>query len=150
VRRPVFVKHTHAHVVPGKWQHRPIKSVSATVNQFQRVPESRRQPIINSTPRNVGEVARSQGMPAASRFSNDQPRRDVQRVEPRREAPRGESRRQPISRSAPQLPAASPLGLPQARPVAPSVSVSRAAGREVQRVEPRRSVSAAVREHRGR
>ncbi|HYN12237.1 MAG TPA: DUF3300 domain-containing protein [Burkholderiales bacterium] len=159
VRRPVFVKHTHLHVVPGKWQHRPTKSVSATVSQFQRVPESRRQPIINSTPRNASEAVRTQGMPAASRFSNDQPRRDVQRVEPRREAPRGESRRQPISRSTPQLPAAASASVPgfggqEVKRVLPAPRLERqeqrSAGREVHRVEPRRSASAAVREHRGR
>jgi hypothetical protein len=155
VRRPIFVKPTQVHVVPGRWQHRPSPSVGAVVRQIQRVPESARQPIVSS-------------MPAASRFSNDQPRRDVQRVEPRRESPRGESRRQPISRSAPQ-----PSGAPTAavsgivgrevqrlepRSVAPSMlpaqraerQEQRSAGREVHRVEPRRSASAAVREHRGR
>jgi hypothetical protein len=148
VRRPVFVKHTHAHIVPGKWQHRPTKSVSATVNHFQRVPESRRQPIINS-------------MPAASRFSNDQPRREARRVDPRREAPRAESPRQPISQSIPrpQAPPQPRAPLAQSIPrIAPSVlpaqrverQEQRSAGREVHRAEPRRSVSGAVREHRGR
>jgi uncharacterized protein DUF3300 len=150
VRRPIFVKPTQVHVVPGRWQHRPSPSVAAVVRQVQRVPESARQPIVSGAPSNAGEAVRSQSMPAASRFSNDQPRREGQRTEPRREAPRGESRRQPTSRSVPQLPAASHIALPQARPPAAAASVSRNAGREVHRVEPRRSASAAVREHRGR
>jgi hypothetical protein len=121
VRRPVFAKHTHGHVVPGKWRHRRTHSVSAAVREFQRVPESQRQPIINS-------------MPPASRFSNDQPRREARRGAPRREAPRVESRRQPISQS-----------IPQRTPV-PSASVSGIVGREVQRVEPQREVRREVRQ----
>lgn len=186
VRRPVFVKPTQVHVVPGRWQHRPSPSITGVVRQVQRVPESARRPIVNS-------------MPAASRFSSDQPRREapradsrrqpssqsipqrpaapsasvsgiagreVRRVEPQREVRREvrqnqrapDSQRQPIAQSVPRVQAQSPVAQPEARwipqPVLPAQRVERqeqrSARREVQRVEPRRSVSAAVREHRGR
>jgi len=110
VRRPVFVKQTQVHVVPGKWRHRPRQSVSVTVRESRRVPESRRQPIVSS-------------MPAASGFSRQQ---SLPRSTPRREASREarEYQRAPIQR--------------QARQAAPSAPIPRDVVREAHRVEPRR------------
>jgi len=71
VHRPVHAHHHHAHVVPGKWQHRP----------YVRVPESQRKPI----------VQQRQPMPAANGFSH----RDPVRAAPRTHAPQEPQRSQP-------------------------------------------------------
>lgn len=116
VRRPVFVKQTQVHVVPGKWQHRPSQSVSTTVRDFRRVPESQRQPIVSSMPaaagfssqqslpaslprreagRGVREHQRALGQPQAAPVASisHNVMRNPDRAQPRREAPRAESRR---------------------------------------------------------
>lgn len=75
VHRPVYAHPQHAHVVPGKWQHRPpayrAPAHSTTVKPYVRVPESQRKPI----------VQQHQPMPAASGFSQH---RDPARVQPPR------------------------------------------------------------------
>ena len=44
VHRPYYAHHSHTHVTPGRWQHRPA------TGGYTRVPESRRQPVVNSAP----------------------------------------------------------------------------------------------------
>jgi uncharacterized membrane protein YgcG len=87
VHRPVHV-HRNAHVVPGKWQHRPPahRVQGTTVRPYVRVPEAQRKPIVQQhQPR--------QPMPAASGYS--QQRRDaVRHQEPRREQRATEPRRE--------------------------------------------------------
>jgi hypothetical protein len=99
IHRPVHVHaHHHRHVEPGRWHHRrnivgaTTPHRAATVRPHVRVPESQRRPIVQSaTP------LQRQPMPAASGFSNREPRRleprREQHAEPRREH-RAESRNQ--------------------------------------------------------
>lgn len=100
VHRPVYVhRHHHAHVVPGRWQHRPpahrpqAHRAQAHRPQAQhtpgakayvRVPEAQRKPIVQ------------QPMPAASGYShqNRDTVRPQQRSQPPREERAAEPRRQ--------------------------------------------------------
>jgi hypothetical protein len=92
VHRPVHVHRHHAHVVPGKWQHRAQvhRIQGATSKPFVRVPESQRRPIV-SQPQPI--VSQQQSMPAANGFSR-QNREAVRRDEPRREHRAAEPRRE--------------------------------------------------------
>ena len=56
VHRPYYVHHSHTHVVPGRWQHRPATRAHV------RVPEANRRPIVNSAPplRRIEEQRREQ------------------------------------------------------------------------------------------
>jgi len=116
VHRPVHVAvvQQQAHVVPGKWQHRPT-TVSAAVSQvrsapprpptpmreFHRVPDSQRKPIAQS-----GQPRQQKSMPAANGFSRPQPQQQqraqqqqreqarVSRTEPHREMRQQQPQRQ--------------------------------------------------------
>ena len=94
VHRPVYAHPQHAHVVPGKWQHRPpayrAPAHSTTVKPYVRVPESQRKPI----------VQQHQPMPAANGFSQH---RDPVRTPPRTQAPQGQHHGQPQQHGKPQV-----------------------------------------------
>lgn len=83
VHRPAFVHVSHAHVVPGRWQHRDRIAYhhrqAPSARAFVRVPESQRQPIVRS-------------LPPAQRVET--PRREQQRIQPRVEQRR--EHRQPV------------------------------------------------------
>lgn len=97
VHRPYYVHHTHTHVVPGRWQHRPA------ARAYVRVPEANRRPIVNSAPplRRIEEQRRVQRsfeqrqqlqrqsqMPAAPGFTHApqaQPRGEARRARPQQE-----------------------------------------------------------------
>ena len=99
VHRPAFVHHQHHHVVPGKWRHRDQpdhrrqcmlpegcgQRRHAEVRPHVRLPESQRQPIVQSVP-----------LPAPTPATRETWTR---RVQAHTRLP--ESRRQPIVQSTP-------------------------------------------------
>ena len=128
VHRPAYVHVTHKHVVPGRWQHdhsRRRASVTPHVQQQQRhvtrrdanprlqperqsrpavpqarIPESQRQPIVQSAPPNArpAERDRQARTPQPRRQVKEQPRSQPREM-PRARAP--DSQPRPVVRSAP-------------------------------------------------
>ena len=84
IHRPVYAHRQHAHVVPGRWEHRPSAHRAVTgTRPHVRVPESQRKPIVQH---------QQQPMPAANGFSQQ---RDKARTPPRTQAPQEQHRTQP-------------------------------------------------------